>query len=160
MKRVGIKADLERRLRAYKENHLGSEDSYEVGCLVEEVVALLDKEDVKRAAGSTKSGDKPGLGYKELVALFRFQLGGDLALPPAPSAAWIVRIVNKAREQGINLENVEQISRGLRRNFRPPYSLDFVIFRASEHYSRGAGGAEGEVDGQHLLYTGRENQGG
>lgn len=133
--KITITKTLEARLRKGAHNH---EDAK---ALVDEIVRLLD-ETTKRAAGST-----PGLGYKELVALFRFALGPDLVVPMSPSTGYIVRMVNRAKDLGIVKENVEQIVRGLRAGYRPPYSLEFVISRADHHYSRGDGDRQGSGEG-------------
>lgn len=157
--KVSINKDLEARIR-YLATH-GREDTFELGEAVGEIVKLLDeaheKSETKRAAGS-----KPGLGYKELVALFRSELGGQLALPPAPSPSYIVRIVNKAKEQGISTDNVQQICRGLRRVYpRGPYDLNFIVFRASAHYHSGgssedvSGTISGDTEAVHRVYSGR-----
>lgn len=155
MLRITIKKELEKRLRASTEP------------LVQEIVAVLDAELEKRAAGS----NVPGIGYKELVALLRSYLGDDLILPPAAAPTWIIRTVNKAREQGINKDNVEQIVRGLRRGYpRGPYELGFIVNRAGTHYGygrrpegelQGSTGASGENEKQNkpteMVYTGRRH---
>lgn len=124
--RVSIKIDLERRLRKCAEQHE----------LIAEVVALLDEVSKKRETGSFKPSG--GLGYKELVSLLRFHLGSELVLPPAPDPTFIVRMVNTARQMGVREDNVEQIIRGLRRQYpRGPYQLDFILRRADVHYSAG-----------------------
>lgn len=145
MKKISISAELERRLRACK----GID-------LVDEIINLLDETE-KRAAGSRN----PGLGYKELVALFRSFLGSDLVLPPAANAGYVVRVVNKAREFGISKDNVEQICKGLRRAYpRGPYSLGFIVFRADLHFQNGDSEHDGGDSERHLstnVHTGRSD---
>jgi hypothetical protein len=129
--KVNISKSLEAAIRREVEKGAGSP--------LVDIVKLLD-ETKKRAAGSN-----PGLGYKELVALFRFALGPDLVVPMNPSTGYIVRLVNRAKDLGIVKENVEQIARGVRRGYRPPYSLDFVISRADRHYQLGDGDVQKSV---------------
>ena len=127
MLRVTIKKDLEARLRQGENPE----------ALVSEIVKILDEESKKRETGSSEA--KGGLGYKELVSLFRFHLGSDLVLPPAPNSTWIIRMVNTAKQMGVKEENVEQIVRGLRRQYpRGPYQLGFIVQRADVHFASGS----------------------
>lgn len=111
-----------------------------------DVIELLDDEQRKReAAQSTKS--KEGLGYKELVSLLRSYLGDSLLTPPKPNTAYIVRIINKTKEQGLDYTNVEQILLGLRRCMggTGPYRLGDIVYNADKYYARGLddGGSTG-----------------
>lgn len=135
--RVTITKDLEARLRAAPDNGLAKE-----------VVKVLDDVQRKREAGAP---GKPG--YAALVSLFRVHLGSDLALPPAPDTTWIIRMVATARNMGVSSENVEQIVRGLRRVYRPPYQLSFILTRADVHYSNGAETVESKG-----VHTGRRDE--
>lgn len=140
---------------------------------LEDVIELLDDEQRKReAAQSTKS--KEGLGYKELVSLLRSYLGDSLLTPPKPNTAYIIRIINKAKEQGLDYTNVEQTLLGLRRCMgrTGPYRLADIVYNADKYYARGApsgagdstgsgsefelrdGSSSGESSGP-VLYTGR-----
>jgi hypothetical protein len=149
--RVQIKKALEERLRKATGNELAAE-----------IVKLLDEENAKREAGSTRVKD--GLGYKELVSLFRFHLGSDLVLPPEPNTTWIIRMVNTARQMGVKQDNVEQIIRGLRRQYpRGPYQLGFILQRADVHFAAGEAveqTTEGEATKTSRVYTGRDDLGG
>lgn len=142
MKKVGISAELERRLRK--------------GEGIEDVIKLLDEHKSKRVASSVPGG----LGYKELVALFRFHLGHDLVLPPSPSPAYVVKIVRKASELGIKEEHVQQIAQGIRRNCYPPYTLEYCVYRgygfihAAEHTEEGTDTNEVHL-GQSAVVVGR-----
>jgi hypothetical protein len=136
MRKINISADLERRIRG------AAEQSTEKHEILDEIISLLDG--ASRAAGSTSP---PGMGFKELVALFSSALGKDFAPPIRPSAGYICKIVNKAKEQGIVKEHVAQICVGLRRVYRPYYSIDLIIYRAAEHYAAGAG-RDGSADVQ------------
>lgn len=139
MKRISISAELERRLRACK----GID-------LVDEIIKLLD--DSKRAVSSST----PGLGYKELVALFRSELGSNLVLPPAPSPLYIIKTVNKAKELGISKDNVGQIVKGLIKCYpRGPYSLSFVVGSADRHFAAGENRKDEDTSSVGVLYTGR-----
>lgn len=147
MIRVQIKKDLERRLRK------GENPTQ----LVEELVKILDEEYGKREIGSSKVKD--GLGYKELVSLFRFHLGSDLVLPPEPHPTWVIRMVNTGKQMGVKPENVEQIVRGLRKAYpRGPYQLSFILQRADVHFAAGEA-EQGDDDGKERrmgrIYTGR-----
>jgi hypothetical protein len=144
MKKVGISADLERRIRAAEGEHK----------LLGELVKLLGEAGDKRAAGSKPSG----LGYKDLVALFRFHLGDLLVVPMNPSTRYIIRLVNTARDLGITPENVEQICTGLRKTYpRGPYQLDFVVRRADVHYENGKvdSNSTGDSVRSGVVYSGR-----
>jgi hypothetical protein len=146
MKKISIPAALEKAIRREVEKGAGSP--------LTDILELLDAYKPKGAAGSN-----PGIGYKELVALFRSYLGDELVTPPSPNSTYIIRTVNKAQELGINKDNVEQLVRGLRKGYpRGPYRLDFVVGRADLHFHAG-----GESDGHHgrgplEVYTGRTNQ--
>lgn len=108
MKKVRISADLERRLRASPEP------------LAAEVVALLDQ--------PAPSAPPAGLGYKDLVILFRANLGAALALPPNPSTGWIIRQVARARDLGLDGESIRQVcERGRRLYSRGPIELEFLL---------------------------------
>lgn|SRR5574338_22689 len=131
---------------------------------LEDVVKLLDAEQGKRAAAQrAETGEKTGLGYRELVALFRSYLGVQLLTPPKPSAQFIIKMVNKAREQGIGNENVEQILRGAKRHLAPPYRLADLVYNADRYYAdagiQGRGAEEGGERGG-KVFTGRPKFGG
>ena len=151
MKKISISAALERQIRREVEKGAGSP--------LTEIVELLDGHK-KRAAGSTT----PGIGYKELVALFRLHLGDDLVVPPSPSAGYIVRMVNRAQELGINKENVQQLVFGLRKVYpRGPYRLEFVVQRGDVHYyngdpERGYSGVDSGSGSGSGVFTGRGAQ--
>lgn len=136
--RVTIKVDLERRIR-----------SGDAGAL-DEIVRLLDAEREKREG---VAAPKPGIGYKELVALLRSELGDDLLVPPNPSTAYIVRIVNRIKDYGFTKEDVLRVGRGVRLGgYRAPYNLDFVIGAALLHLQVGRDPAVGNERG---VFTGR-----
>ncbi len=112
MIKITIKSDLEKRLRASHEP------------LAVEICGLIDRAKDRIRAPQ----EHLGVGYKDLVALFRAELGVDLALPPNPSTGWIIKVVNRAREQGVGADNVPQICKGVRKAYpRGPYALDFVV---------------------------------
>lgn len=150
--RVNIKKALEEKLRKRAGEHE----------LLGEIVKLLDAE---RETGSKTGVAKSGLGYKDLVSLFRFHLGRDLVLPPAASPVWIIRMVNLAKQMGVREDNVEQIVRGLRKQYpRGPYQLSFVLGRADVHFSAGEElssdrGADAEHEGPRNahVFTGRND---
>lgn len=126
--RVTIKVDLERRIRAG-----------DVTSLVD-IVKLLDEERERVAAPKPASG----LGYKELVALLRFELGDDLLVPPKPSTAYIVRLVNKIKDYGLEKEDIHRVAVGVRRSGRkPPYTLEYIVYSLLEHLRGGGGHDEG-----------------
>lgn len=136
--KVSINKALEARLRAAKDVDL-----------IGEIVRLLD--DAQRAVDSKS----PGLGYKELAALFISHLGSDIVFPMKPSTGYIVKIVNKAAELGISKDNVRQICEGLRASWRPPYSFWWVISKADQHFQQAQRGEKG--DEGRVLHTGRES---
>ena len=142
MRKVGISADLERRLRAALEGHGG--DGYLR--LIEELVAKLDEDVKKRETGSMSSG--PGLGYKELVSLFRLHLGADLVMPISQPEGWYIKMVALAKNKGVTKDNVEQICTGLRRNYRAPYRFEWVVGNADLHFHNGTvvGPHDGKAD--------------
>lgn len=134
MLRIAIKIDLERRLRECR----GTERE-----LVDEIVGLIDEERGKKTKRDTGSEDsatgKPGVGYKELVSLFRFYLGSELAVPPKPSPEWVIRQVILAKNMGVDTSNVEQICRGLRRRHpRGPYQLHYILRQSDVYYNLGS----------------------
>lgn len=139
MRKVRISADLEKRIRAGDSGALG------------EIVKLLDEDVKKRATGSGHPGVISTLGYKELVALFRSYLGHSLITPPRPNVGYIVKVVNKAKELGIDYTNVEQITIGLRRAGRPPYRLWDVVYNADRYYH--SGDTDAGDSGQEVLPT-------
>lgn len=140
MTKIVIRAALEKRLRA--------DDSHNP--LVKEIIQLLDDAQKKPVRSA-------GLSYQEVVRLFRGELGSNLALPPNPSAGYIVRVVTRARDQGLSEENVGQICTGLRRLYpRGPYNLDFVVNSISRAFSVGANTEGGEGSrGAAVVRTGR-----
>lgn len=125
---------------------------------IEDVLELVDEEYRKREAGSKDPGAS-GLGYKELVSLLRSHLGDELLTPPKPNTAYIVRIVNRAKEQGVDYTNVEQIVRGVRRLSagRGPYRLADIVYRADECFAAGADRVHDELQGSEgpSVFTGR-----
>jgi hypothetical protein len=157
--RVTITKALEAKLRQ-KWDPLNPEDAFDA---IAEIVKRLDDEQGKREAGAQVTEAQTGLGYKALVSLFRSSLGDDLTTPPKPSTSFIIKVVNKAKEQGIDSTNVEQILRGARRLGRAPYRLADLIWNADQYYSAGVRGehtdASGEVaeaeEAGHRIYTGR-----
>lgn len=166
--RVTITKALEAKLRAYKR----ANEDITAQNLIAEIIEKLDDEQGKREAGVKVSEVQTGLGYKALVSLFRSFLGDSLTTPPKPSTPFIIKVVNKAKEQGIDSTNVEQILRGARRLARAPYRLADLVWNADQYYAAGAsasdsisrtsdlhnseGGDEKEEGpAGRLLYTGR-----
>lgn len=126
--------------------------------LVGRIVEILDDEQGKRAAGSKKLEAKNGLGYKELVALFRSFLGPDLLTPPKPNTPYIVKILNKAREQGVDSTNVAQICNGAKRMGPAPYRLGDLVWNADAYFLRGGeAGGDSKLPGERecLVINGR-----
>lgn len=110
-----ISAALERELR-----ECGPGSSAEG--LVQDIIALIDAE---RARAEKKV---PGLGYKAIVAGLRVGLGDRLAVPSNPSTAWIVRQVNRARELGLDVEQIEQLGHCAAKAFRTgPVEAEYVL---------------------------------
>ncbi len=156
--RVTITKALEAKIR-------NPEGMDEIRELLDELRNRLDDEQGKRAAAA--SGEpKDGLSYRELVALFRSYLGESLLTPPKPNTAYIVRIINKAREQGIDSTNVEQAIAGFRRAGAVP-RLAELVYNYDKWYQLGAdaggkdaGNAEnndGAKEAVRRLYTGRDD---
>lgn len=111
MIKINIPAALEKRLRAGERVN-------------EEILALVD------AARDAREGKKlgGGLAYRDIVAEFRRLLGPALALPPNPSAGWIVRQVTRAKEIGLDLPSIAGIVAGAKRAYpRGPYELEFLL---------------------------------
>ena len=133
--RVTITKALEAKIRGTKERNE----------IITEIIERLDDEQGKREVSARLSEAQPGLGYKALVSLFRSYLGDSLLTPPKPSMPYIVKVVNKAKEQGIDSTNVEQIIKGYRAVFRSgPVKLIELVYNADQHYATGAerGGEE------------------
>lgn len=134
--RVNISKALELKIRAGKN----------ADKLVGELVKLLD------AAQQRATTSRTGLGYAELVALFRSHLGDRLVVPKNPSVGYITRIVNRAKELGILAENVPTIVRGLKMEYPTGlYRLEFVVYRADVFADR----AERGATNVHTVHTGR-----
>lgn len=153
MRRIRIPAELERRLRQ-KWNPLDPEEAFDV---CGEIVKLLDEEAERAAALKTRTGEMAGLGYKELVALFRFHLGDALITPPRPSPQYVVRLINRAREMGIHTSNVEQALKGARRTLRgKQYRLADLVYGYDAHFAAGQGDDNGDADSRNAnVHTGR-----
>lgn len=144
--RVTITKALEAELREAKAT--GSEGYTWSGELIDKIVKLLDDEQGKKRAAASDTETKNGLGYKELVALFRSYLGSALLTPPKPNTPYIVKVINKAKEQGIDSTNVAQISNGALRGGRGPYRLFDLVFNADRYYELGNPGQHIEEDGK------------
>lgn len=158
--RVSISKALEARFRDYATRTKDCK-------LVDEIVKLLDEEQEKVARKRAAGTDEPKSGYKELVALFRFHLGDQLLTPPKPNTSYIVKAINKAREQGIDSTNVEQICTGYRRERgSSPARLFDLIWNADQYFRVGAReGASEEIqngisEANSIVFTGRPMDGG
>lgn len=137
--RVSITKALEAKLRQWYED--GSKDTDGYG-YIGQIIKLLDDEQGKRVAGSKDAESKSGLGYKELVALLRSYLGDALITPPKPNPTFIVKIVNKAKEQGLDYTNVEKVISGLlrlggERLGSGTYRLADIVYNADRYYAAG-----------------------
>ncbi len=164
--RVSISKALEAKLRQ-KFNPV--EDPEEAIECVGKIVELLDEEQEKVARKRAAGTDEPKSGYKELVALFRFHLGDQLLTPPKPNTSYIVKAINKAREQGIDSTNVEQICTGYRRERGSlPARLFDLIWNADQYFRGGSEHREYLQEDLHdaddkdasIVFTGRPMDGG
>lgn len=119
------------------------------------VVELLELLDAERAKAEKKV---PGLGYKAIVAGLRVGLGNRLALPQNPSTAWIVRQVNRARELGLDVEQIERLGKISEAVFRTgPVELEYVLRSAVRLLSQSDVGPG--VSRQVVVVSGRSDPG-
>lgn len=145
MIRIGIYAALEKKARA-GEN------------ITAEIVALIDRARAAKAEPKTT-----GVGYGELVAMFREVLGDKLAVPPSPDHGWKARQVNRARDifgpntDGLRVGVGDLAAAACRTYPRGPYALDFLLNNAVRllHTSVQPASTAGAVSGSPVR-TGRE----
>lgn len=119
MTKIGISAGFEKRLR------VGADP----GLLLKELLGLLDSAHAVAAAPKKSAG----VGYKELVGLFRAALGPKLAVAPNPASLYIIRLVNRARDLGLNAEAITAACAGAQRLYpsRTTYDLEFLVNQAT-----------------------------
>lgn len=144
MIRVGISAALEKRIRS-GEN------------VSPDLVLLMDR---VREAARTRAG--AGVGYQDIVRLLREGLGDRLAVPANPTTAWIIRQVSRARELGLDEQQIQRLGRLAARQYgRGAVDIEFVLRSATRILQAPGGGVssgnqeDAGGDGDSVVWTGR-----
>ena len=117
MLKIKISAALEKEIRG----------GFCSGPKLREILVQLIDEARAISVSEKEKGKVPGLSYSRLVQLFRAELGADLSLPINPTAGWIVKLVNRAKELGIGEEHVGRICAGAKEAHRAPYAIEYLI---------------------------------
>lgn len=158
MVKVHIKADLERRLRELL-THMGHLTDVAVDWTAfTELVQVLDNAKANIGLRKIEYAGKGGLGYRDLLFHFRAALGADLAVPPNPSTGWIIKLVSRAREIGLDESGIRAIAAGARKRKRGPYGLEWLLYQGVELGQSGETGndsSDGNQDGAPNITTGR-----
>ena len=124
MVKIRILVGLEREIKAA----LDLDTVDELRAALKKVAHLIEE---TRHTGSAPT--EPGVGYQELLRWFREGLAPCvLAVPKNPSVGYIVKAVTKAREIGLDEQQVRQLSDRLKNIYpsnRNPgvYALEFAL---------------------------------
>lgn len=159
MTKVNISAELERRLKSTLEFLIEHNQGTLTGVIadVQELLAKIEKSKAIKESRVTREG----VSWSQLLAWFYAELGPALAVPPNPSAGWIVRQLARAREVGLSEREVKIIAGNLRRNYPisgkyPNYDIEWVLRNSirllGSPYDSGAGISDAECC---KVHTGR-----
>lgn len=153
MVNIRIKVDYERRLEAFLFRQEGSpvELLKELWKIIEE--GRFSKKDVKQH----------GLSFREIVLILRSELGDMLAVPQNPGTKWIVRLVNRAKDLGLDESELRRLAKVLpvkRDGWK--WDIEYLIRNATTLLAGDSGqvrGADSEISGPNdrseNIYTGR-----
>lgn len=143
MKRIGISAELERRIRAYPRNTPVSAIE-----ITDELVRLLDDKPEVKA---------PGIPYAQIVTALREGLGDRLAVPEKPNVSWIVRQVNRVKELGLAYDDLRELGRGAASIHRGSVEMEYLL-RQAVRVLADVRAKAGAVATAGRVYTGRDEE--
>lgn len=125
MLRPKISVELEKTIRAAAKSGLGRTAA------LEKVVQALD-EAQSELRSSIINRHKPGMPYKDILFHFKKAFGDELALPPDPNTTWVIRLVTRVKELGLNAEAIAKLRVGAKKLYpKGPYDIDFLIRSAT-----------------------------
>lgn len=153
MVNIRIKVDFERRLEAFLFRQEG--DPIE---LLRELWKIIED-----GRYSKRDEKQSGLSYREICLILRDEIGDMLATPPKPDTKFIIRLVNRAKEIGLDEPTLRQLARGLpKKRDGWKWDLEYLIRNAPTLIAAGTGNTaeSGRPDettegGSSNVYTGR-----
>lgn len=159
MTKIGISASLERELR---DTVADPEASAGLKKLAAKLLGLVEETRAKDREIDRDSA--PGLSYQGVLRVLGRELGPRLVLPPKPTAGWIVRLLNRIKDLGLEEEHLLTVARrgaaevaARTKSHTSPVEIEWLIYNATrllhglDRYGRGldpgvSEGDRGRVD--------------